>query len=114
MKTQKTARNLALYLRPLILLVAGATAMLTGACRNDGELSFAGEMDCRNYCEHRKDCNDNTDVDNCIDNCIDRMSNCQADEQQQALDQLAGCQDVACNDFVGCAIEAGATCYFGL
>lgn len=115
MQTETTSRTFAFYLRPLVLVVAGATAMLAGAC-NDSEddLSYFGKLDCQNYCERKKDCSDNTNVDNCVDNCVDNMSNCQADEQDEALDQLASCQDVACNDFTGCAIDAGLTCYFGL
>lgn len=114
MKTTKSPRNLAFYLRPLVLVIAGASAMAVGACQEEGNLSYFGELDCKNYCDRKKDCNDNTDVDKCVDNCIDRMSNCQADEQQEALDQLASCQEVACNEFTGCSIDAGLTCYFGL
>jgi hypothetical protein len=92
-----------------MLVLAGATAVVAGACNDEDNLTYFGELDCKHYCERKKDC-----VDNCIDNCIDNMSDCQADEQQDALDQFDACQDVACNDFTGCAIDAGLTCYFGL
>jgi len=115
MKTQKKSRSLALCLRPLVFVLCGAGAMLAGACNEPGDdLPPFGRLDCENYCDRAKDCNDNTDVDKCVDKCVKNMGNCQADEQQDALDQLDACHDVACNDFAGCAINAGLTCYFGL
>lgn len=115
MKTEKTSRSFAYFLRPLVLVLGGATALMAGACNeSEDDLPLFGKLDCQNYCDRKKDCNDNTDVDNCVDNCIDSMSDCQADEQQEALDQLASCEDVACNEFNGCSIDAGLTCYFGL
>lgn len=115
MNTEKAPRTLSFYLRPLLLVLAGSTAMMAGACGDtEDDLPLFGKLDCQNYCERKKDCNDNTNLDNCVNNCIDSMSDCQADEQQNALDQLDSCSDMACNDFTGCAIDAGLTCYFGL
>ncbi len=115
MNTEKFARTLSSLLRPLALVLGGFAALITGACNDsDDDLPLFGRLDCQNYCERAKDCNDNTNVDNCVDNCIENMGDCQADEQQDALDQLNMCSDVACNDFTGCSIDAGLTCYFGL
>jgi hypothetical protein len=98
-----------------LLAIGGLAGVLFGACKDDGDdLGVFGEQDCKQYCDRVVDCDGNKDRQDCIDNCIDRMGNCQADEQDAALDQLQDCSNATCDNIVGCTIDAGATCYFGL
>ncbi|MEZ4451756.1 MAG: hypothetical protein R3B09_19995 [Nannocystaceae bacterium] len=69
---------------------------------------------CGNYCDQRAECNDEFDVDDCETRCKDAMRDCQADEQDQAVEDLNGCAQESCDDVVTCAIGAGSQCFFGI
>jgi hypothetical protein len=100
-----------------LLLLGGSLGLVAGACRDDDEQGVINpevEQDCLGYCDRAVECNDDKDEQECIDKCIERMNNCQADEQSQALAQLEVCANESCDDFLGCTIDVGTTCYFGL
>ncbi|PRQ04574.1 hypothetical protein ENSA7_50650 [Enhygromyxa salina] len=105
---------------PMLFALAAAASITFGACRQDDEDEddFDVPMDVRNscedYCEQRKLCKDETNEEKCRNNCIDAMTNCQVDELDAALDQLDQCGSESCDDFIGCTINVGAQCIFGL
>ena len=104
------------------LLFLGAIAL--GACRvdvdEDGDVDVEPvpvdpvERTCTNYCDHRAECNDDVDVDACIDDCQEAAGNCQADEQEQALEELDACAEQSCDDVGECTVSASLECYLGL
>jgi len=108
--------------RPAMVALAAFAGLALGACRqsdaDDDDDDSAATLEVRNacadYCAMAKVCNDNVDEENCYEGCLDNMTNCQVDEQAEALDKLRECADESCNDFLGCTIEVGAQCYFGL
>ena len=103
--------------RPLVLALGAVMGIAIGACQRDSDddaLGLSGEETCRDYCERARECDKELIEKDCVDDCIDAMSDCQADEQQQALDELEACTEESCDDVLGCSIDAGATCYFGL
>lgn len=103
------------WIRACALVLTGLSAAFVGACaESEEDLPLFGELDCENYCERAKTCNDGVDVDSCTQDCVDFMSDCQADEQDEALDEIDMCSNASCDDFAGCSIDAGATCIFGL
>lgn len=110
-----TAR-LGRLVRPMLLVLAGASSLAIGACREDedGGNDAQVKASCTSYCAQSKLCNADINEQNCIDDCRSAMGNCMADEQDIALDKLEECSKEACNDFAACTIDAGAQCYFGL
>lgn len=99
------------------LLTAGAVGFACGE-DDDGddnyELPFKVATACSDYCERRADCDDEVSRNACEDRCTDTMRDCQADEQDQAVDDLDLCAAESCDDVLKCAVGAGSQCYFGL
>lgn len=97
-------------------------ALLLGAVLgcNDDDGGQAGVDDaelqstCQAYCDHARTCDDEVVIASCVQKCKDRMSDCMADEQSAALDDLNRCATEGCDDFTGCTIGAGLQCTFGL
>ncbi|MEZ4239136.1 MAG: hypothetical protein R3F59_23885 [Myxococcota bacterium] len=104
-------------------LTLGTFALLgtltLAACDPDGDgdtdiLPDPIESSCSNYCEQRNVCDDEVNVDSCTADCVENANNCQADEQEQALDELDVCAEESCDDIAACTIGAGLECYFGI
>jgi hypothetical protein len=112
----KTSRALG----PWILAFAAVAGITIGACKKMPS-EGAGEnvtMDvknaCNDYCAQAKLCNEDLNEQNCRNTCSDTVTDCQADEQDPAINQLRACSTEACEDFAGCTIQAGAQCVFGI
>ena len=106
-------------LRATLLLVAAATGFVGGACKDDDDGVDSDDgaqfmVVCKNYCARAELCNDNINEEKCISRCVRSVENCMADEQDLALYQIDVCASESCNDLIGCSINAGAQCYFGL
>jgi hypothetical protein len=104
---------------PLLLALAAVTGIALGACNNDDDGDQSGTAihvrnACEEYCSHAKECDDDRDEQKCYDRCTERMNNCQADEQDAALDKLDSCAKESCDDFLGCRVNVGAKCIFGI
>jgi hypothetical protein len=102
---------------PLLFAIAAVTGIALGACRGDDDESdttIQVRNSCEDYCSRAKECDDDRDEDRCYDRCLNRMKSCQADEQDAAIDKLDGCTNESCDDFFGCSIKVGATCFFGI
>ncbi|WP_146657893.1 hypothetical protein [Enhygromyxa salina] len=104
----------------MLFAFAAVASFAFGACRQDDDVddgsgaSFDVQNSCADYCEQRKLCKDETNEETCRNNCEDAMSDCQADEQDEALDKLDQCANESCDDFLGCTINVGAQCIFGI
>ncbi len=107
-------------LRRFLLGFAAVAGLLIGACQGDDdndddyEAPAAVEEACADYCMRAKECNDETDEPKCADDCVAAMGNCQVDELDQATAMLEQCANESCDDLIGCSINAGAECFFGL
>ena len=98
--------------KPLIALFAALSAI---ACDGGSALNpDPVERSCTNYCEQRNMCDDEVDVDSCTADCMDSVGDCQADEQDQALDELDECAEESCDDIGACTVGAALECYFGI
>jgi hypothetical protein len=98
---------------------AGLAGITAGACKpqsgGDGQdAKLTVKTSCSDYCKHAKECDDKLDLSKCNSTCLDAIGNCQAAEQDLAIDRLDKCSDVSCNDFVGCSIEVSAKCFLGI
>lgn len=69
---------------------------------------------CADYCAQLAMCDDETDVEACEADCADAAGNCQADEQEQALDELEVCAAESCDDILVCTVGASLECYLGI
>lgn len=105
-------------IRPLLLVIAAVSGVVVGACKEgDGDESDAPaeiQTACEAYCAKAAQCNDETNLDKCQKNCVDAMTDCMVDELDEALAKLEQCADESCDDFIGCTINVGAQCIFGL
>ena len=91
------------------LLLAACFGITLGACGPHSQHRI--NKVCKRYCERVLDCNDNTDFEDCIDTCIDDANSCESDgDIEDALDILDECSAEACNDVVGCTVEAWLEC----
>lgn len=99
---------------PLLALAGVVFFHQAIACSDDPADDLWVELDCEDYCERANECDADTDVAECENDCLSALANCQADEREAAQEQLEQCADVACDDLLGCSIDAGAQCYFGL
>ncbi len=88
--------------------------LIAQACEREGTGDIRINATCRDYCNQAADCNDDIDVDDCRADCESTMEDCQADEQEEALDDLDDCAVESCNEFGACTIGAGLQCSFGL
>jgi hypothetical protein len=105
------------------LLFLGVLASLA-ACRVDVEGDGDGDLDldpvstiessCTGYCERQAECDDEVNTDDCINDCVDAAGDCQADEQEQAIEELEACAEESCDDIGECAVGAGLECYLGI
>lgn len=84
------------------------------ACEREGTGDIRTNATCRDYCNQAKSCDDDLDEEDCRNRCESDMDDCQADEQEQALDDLDDCATKSCDEFVGCTIGAGLQCTFGI
>jgi hypothetical protein len=113
---QKTPR----FLIRVLFAVAAVASFALGACRQtDADEDESGASlevmnSCEEYCQQRKLCKDETNEEKCRNNCIDAMTDCQVDQQNAALDKLDQCANESCDDFLGCTINVGAQCIFGI
>ena len=103
----------------LLFGLAAVAGVALGACRQDdanGDSgpSFAVTSSCNDYCSQAKLCNDDLNEEKCRDNCEGTLTNCQVDEQDAALDKLDQCAKESCDDFIGCTVNVGAKCIFGI
>ncbi|MCR9160006.1 MAG: hypothetical protein ACE37F_38215 [Nannocystaceae bacterium] len=100
------------------LLCAAALTVQIGCDNDDDGVGVIEELQiegsCNDYCEQAKSCDDGVDVEACENDCFDAMSDCQADEQEEALNDIDSCSEEACSEFVGCSIGAGLQCSFGV
>lgn len=87
---------------------------LFGACDPEFGAVDPVERTCSDYCEKRATCDDETNLDTCVSDCVEQAGNCQADEQEQALDELETCTEESCDDIGLCTIGASLECYFGI
>lgn len=69
---------------------------------------------CEAYCARARQCDESTDLLQCVSDCRGRMADCMQDEQRQAVDDLSDCATETCGEFTRCAIGAGLQCTFGL
>jgi hypothetical protein len=105
---------------PFLFALAAFTGIALGACRHkpsDGDgagASIKVKSACDSYCAKAKTCKDDMDEQECRSKCQNAMTDCQADEQKTALKRLDDCANESCDDFIGCTINVGATCVFGL
>lgn len=106
------------HLIMLCLLFSGALSAQFGCDTDDDGVGVIEELQiegsCNDYCEQAKTCDDGVDVEACENDCFEAMSNCQADEQEQALNDIDSCGEEACSEFVRCSIGAGLQCTFGI
>jgi len=72
------------------------------------------ERSCGDYCAQLSMCDDETDIAECEEDCEAAAGNCQADELDQALDELDECAAESCDDIGGCTVGAGLECYLGI
>lgn len=84
------------------------------ACEREGTGDLRINATCRDYCKQATACDDSVDVDDCRDDCEATMGDCQADEQENALDDLDNCATDSCSEFGACTIGAGLQCTFGI
>ena len=105
-----------LTLVALVTLMVGAIAGLTCAHNTDKSASVPLKVhsSCDEYCDRRAECDDDVNAAKCRERCVDVMANCQADEQNRALNDLTGCTRQTCDVVDTCAIGAGSTCIFGI
>lgn len=102
-------------LRPRWAWVGALVGLLIAqACEREGTGDIRINATCRDYCKQAAECNDDIDVDDCRSDCESTMEDCQADEQEQALDDLDDCAVESCDEFGLCTIGAGLQCSFGL
>lgn len=94
----------------MILLIAGAASIAVGACSDEAK----SERSCKEYCAQAKLCDTSLNEQKCVNSCVEAVGSCMADELEDALQQMDNCANESCDDFVGCTINAGAQCYFGL
>ncbi|PRQ08694.1 hypothetical protein [Enhygromyxa salina] len=112
-------RNLRAF-GPLVLALAAVAGLTFGACKpgekdtDEPGPSFDVQNSCKDYCRQAKMCDDSINEQNCRDNCNTAMKSCQADEQKQAINRLDECGKESCGDFVGCTVDVGAQCVFGI
>jgi len=118
MATSESPLNFTVSFRRVLLVLAAGVGLTLGACSDaddDGlDVDFGAEASCEDYCAKAKTCDDDRDEQECINNCVDSLDDCMADERDQAIDQVDMCAAESCDDIVGCTIDAGAQCYFGL
>ena len=93
---------------------AMAGFMAAQACEREGTGDVRTAATCRDYCDKAKECDDDLDEEDCRNRCESDMDDCQADEQESALDDLDECAEDSCDEFLGCTIGAGLQCTFGL
>lgn len=93
----------------------GAIA-LVAACGGDkvDDLDDAFDGPCQQWCEKRNECDPDVDIDECRQECLDNSGDCQADEREQALDDLEQCAENECDELTACSIGAGLQCQFGI
>lgn len=98
------------------LLALAALAFLDQAiaCSDEPDEDIWTELDCNRFCARANECNEDLDADDCEDQCLSSLANCQSDERAAAQNQIDECADAACDDLVGCTVDAGVRCYFGL
>jgi hypothetical protein len=105
---------------PLLFALAGLAGVTLGACRQDdgdvdeSDASVQVRSVCAEYCSRMIECDDDRNQEKCNNDCADAMTDCQVDEQQAALDKLGVCARESCDDFLGCTINVGAQCIFGI
>ncbi|MCX4240304.1 hypothetical protein [Paraliomyxa miuraensis] len=97
-----------LALTTLVLISQGI------ACSDQPDGGIWVELDCSRYCARANECNEEVNEGECEDRCLSALANCQADEREAAQNQIDECSDANCDDLVGCTVDAGARCYFGL
>jgi hypothetical protein len=105
--------------RPAMFGLAAFAGIALGACRQDDgddgtEASLEVRNACDDYCVKAKECDGDIDEENCYERCLDNMGNCRVDEEEEAIEKLQQCANESCDDFIGCTVEVGAQCYFGL
>ncbi len=113
----KSSRLTTSSVRALALVLAAGLGLGLGACVEDSEgdpVPLDVQVACKSYCRQATDCNDKVVEDDCREDCYDNMNDCQADEQNEAVDDLQNCADESCNDFTACTIGAGLQCSFGI
>jgi hypothetical protein len=105
-------------LATLLIALFGAAALASGlACEEDDGLGVSSIRiadACEDYCGRKSECDDETDVGDCISSCEDSLDDCMADEQDDAVGDVEGCAEESCDDFTGCTIGAGLECAFGI
>lgn len=112
--TSRPRRPLAGAIALFGLLLGGVSGLACGEEDDDYELPLAVASACSDYCERRADCDDEVSRAACEDRCTNTMRDCQADEQDQATQDLDLCAAESCDDVITCAIGAGSRCVFGL
>lgn len=100
------------FIAPMLALVTGLAGAALVGCDEVEEIE--SEIDCFAYCEKAADCNGDVDRDQCEMDCEEALMNCQSDELDEAQMQVDECSEASCDEFVGCTIDAGAQCFFGL
>lgn len=100
----------------LLFMFVAILGFAIGACKPNGvdNAPQAVRDACEAYCARAHDCKDEVRYENCRTRCIDAMTDCQADEQAAAIDELELCAQESCDDVLACRISAGARCVFGL
>ena len=100
----------------LSALVIGGLAGITCAHQTDRSESVPLKVTsaCGDYCDRRAECDDEVEAAKRRNRCVDVMTDCQADEQNRALNDLTGCAKESCDDVGTCAIGAGSHCFLGL
>jgi len=97
------------FARPASAVLAAALGFALGACGPASESRM--NKVCKRFCERQFDCNDGTDVDDCIDGCVDEAMSCDSDDDvADALDILDECSTQSCNEVPGCLAEAWLEC----
>jgi hypothetical protein len=98
------------------LLVAAGLIIVQSAvaCADEPGDTLTAKIDCWSYCRQAETCNGDVNRAQCENDCREALNECRADEVDEAQEQLDECAKESCDEFVGCTIEAGAQCYFGL
>jgi hypothetical protein len=100
--------RLAKLIRPAALLFAAAVGLTLGAC---GHSQYRIDKVCKRYCDRARDCNDNTNWDDCYESCVDTAEECDSDNDiEAALDILEDCTAGSCNQIGACTIDAWIEC----
>lgn len=96
----------------MVRVLFGVFALAATGCTIEGDDPLDGP--CQEYCEQRNVCDGDVDIESCRQDCVDAAQDCQADEKEEALDDIDACADESCDEIAACTVGAGLQCYLGI